>query len=221
MNSPDQEKKIFEILEKNIKEELNNRTHIAFYLIPGPFNSNRDLDYSCIGCLLKLEEYNIHYYLIMTKLPDEGKNFSKDSLRFLNGIISEEKLTSMLEKIKQKLTGRIFSVDVSRKESKSIQLLMNQIYNDLKEEKQNNEKFINELRNKKEEGSVFSIDFSGEQIIMNNSNYKIPDEIRKSPFFNIKKFGNDNSRRERANEIIKEAQNASSIRKLFVVIIVK
>ena len=227
MNSPDQEKKIFEILEKNIKEELNNRTHIAFYLIPGPFNSNRDLDYSCIGSLLKLEEYNIHYYLIMTKDPDEGKNFSKASLRFLNGIIkrhdfekiktelSEEKLTSMLEKIKQKLTDRIFSVDVSKKESKSIQLLMNQIYNDLKEEKQTNEKFINELRNKKEEGSVFSIDFSGEQFIMNNSNYQIPDEIRKSPFFNIKKFGNDNSRRERANEIIKEAQNVSSIRKLF------
>jgi len=227
MNSPEQEKKIFDILEKNIKEELDNRTHVAFYLIPGPFNSNRDLDYSCIGSLLKLEEYNIHYYLIMTKDPEEGKNFCKASIRFLNGIIKkkdfgkirtelkEKELISALEKIKNKLMDRIFSIDVSKRESKSIGLLMSQMYEDLKKEKQNNEKFINELKTKKEQGSKFKIDFSGSKIVMNESNYEIPTEIKNSPFFNIKKFGNDNSRRERANKIIEEAQDVSSIRKIF------
>ncbi len=227
MNSEKQEKNIFDILDKNVKEELNDRTHVAFYLIPGPFNSNRDLDYSYICSLLKLEEYHIHYYLIMTKDPDEEENFSKASIRFLNRIInkqdygkiksnlSKEKLTKMLEKIREKLTDRIFSVDASKKESKSIGLLMNQIYIDLKEEKRNNENFINELRTKKEQGVVIKIDFSGSQIKENESNYEIPQEIKNSPFFNIKKFGNDNSRRKRASQIIKEAQDVSSIRKLF------
>ena len=227
MNSPDQEQKIFDILEKNIEEELDNRTHVAFYLIPGPYNTGRDLDFSYIGSLLKLEKYNIHYYLIMTKEQDEGDNFSKASIRFLNNTIkkqnyrkiktdlSTDDLTSMLEKIKTKLTDRIFTVDVSKKESKSIGLLLNQIYNDLKEEKRNNEKFINELRTKREQGAVFKIDFSGSKIKENETNYEIPEEIKNSPFFNMKKFGNDKSRRVSANKIIKEAQDVSSIRKFF------
>ena len=227
VNSEKQEEKIFDILEKNIEEELDNRTHVAFYLIPGPFNTSRDLDYSYIGSLLKLEKYNIHYYLIMTKEQDEGDNFSKASIRFLNRIIKKQDyrkiksdlgtdgLTSMLEKIKTKLTDRIFTVDVSKKESKSIGLLLNQIYNDLKEEKRNNEKFINELRTKREQGAVFKIDFSGSKIKENETNYEIPEEIKNSPFFNMKKFGNDKSRRVSANKIIKEAQDVSSIRKFF------
>ncbi len=63
----------------------------------------------------------------MTKDPDEGKNFSKASLRFLNGIIkksdfnkiktnlSQSQLKEMLGKIREKLETRIFSVDVSKK----------------------------------------------------------------------------------------------------------
>ena len=228
VNSEDQQKKIYEILKKNIEEELSNRTHIAFYLIPGPFNSNRDLDYSCIGSLIKLEEYNIHYYLIMTKDFEEGKYFSKASIRFLNGIIKkhdfgkinstlkEEELVTVLEKIKKKLQDRIFSVDVSKRESKSIKSLLDQIYTDLKVEKQNNEKFIEELQKKKEKGSTFMIDFSGENVENDKNNLEIPSSLENSPFFNLKKFGNDSKmKEERAKEIIREAKDVSSIRKLF------
>ena len=227
VNSEEQQNKIFEIIEKNIEEELSNRTHIAFFLIPGPFNSNRDLDYSCIGSLLKLEQFNIHYYLIMTKDPDEGRNFATVSLRFLNRIIKnkelkkinsnlpEGELLTLLEKIKTKLKDRIFSVDVSKRESKTIKLLLNQIYEDLKIEKENNEKFINSLTNKKEKGSNFQIDFSGSQIIDNEENFKITPELEKSPLFNLKKFENDEMRKRKAQQVIKEAKDVSSIRKLF------
>ena len=80
-----QQKKKFDKLKGNIDEELNHRTHIVFYLIP-----NRGLDYSCIGPLIKLEQYNIHYYLIMTKDPQESNIFAKRSLRFLNDIIKKK-----------------------------------------------------------------------------------------------------------------------------------
>ena len=228
INSEDQQKKIFDLLKKNIEEELSNRTHIAFYLIPGPFNSSRDLDYSCIGSFIKLEEYNIHYYLIMTKDPEECQNFSKVSLRFLNGIIkkkdfkkinsdlNEEKLIEILNRIKNKLQDRIFSVDVSKRESQTINLLLNQVYEDLKIEKENNEKFIIELKNKKEQGSNFQIDFSGSQIINDKNNFEFPEAVKNSPFFNLKKFSNNSHRNEeRAKKVIKEAQDVSSIRKLF------
>ena len=227
VNSEAQQKKIFEILEKNFEEELNNRTHIAFYLIPGPYNSNRDLDYSCINSLIKLELYNIHYYLIMTKDPEEGKHFQKASIRFLNGIINnndfqkinvkmdEEKLKNILENMKDKLKQRIFSVDVSKRESKTIAPLLEQIYEDLKVEKANNESFIKDLQIKKQKVSTFQIDFSGSQIKDNENNFKIPTSLENSPFFNLKKFKNDNRKRQQAEEIIKEAQNVSSIRKLF------
>ena len=227
VNSAEQQNKIFEILNKNIEEELSNRTHIAFYLIPGPFNSNRDLDYSCISSLIKLEQYNIHYYLIMTKDPDEGENFGKVSIRFLNRIIKKQdfkkinsdlpvdKLKDILEKIKKKLDGRIFSVDVSKRESIRIKSLLEQIYDDLKLEKANNEKFIKEIRDKREKGSNFTIDFSGSNITNDKENFEIPPELEKSPFFNLNKFKNDDIRKKRATQVIKEAKDVSSIRKLF------
>lgn len=84
----------------------------------------------------------------MTKDPYERKNICKASLRFLNGIIKsrefkyiktdindEKKLLSLLEKIKDKLKDRIFSVDCSKIESKTIGNLLNKIYDDLKEDK--------------------------------------------------------------------------------------
>ena len=228
VNSEDQQKKIFEILKKNIEEELSNRTHIAFYLIPGPFNSNRDLDYSCIGSLIKLEEYNIHYYLIMTKDFEEGKHFSKASIRFLNGIIKkrdfekinselkDEQLVKVLENIKHKLEDRIFSVDVSKRESKTIKSLLKQIFEDLLVEKKNNEDFIKVLQSKKEKGSTFKIDFSGEKVENDKNNLEFPSNLKNSPFFNLKKFSNDSKmKEERAEQVIKEAQDVSSIRKLF------
>lgn len=74
INYFEKEKKIFDLLEINIRKYL---MHIVLYLIPGPYNLNRDLDYSCISTLLILEEYNIHYYLIMTKDPEEKLIFVK------------------------------------------------------------------------------------------------------------------------------------------------
>ena len=124
-------------------------------------------------------------------------------------------LKEMLGKIREKLETRIFSVDVSKKESKTLKELMNKIYEDLQSEKEANEGFINKLTAEKEKGSEFEIDFSGSEIIMNKNKYEIPEKIKKSPFFNIKKFGNDDGRRKKAREIIKEAQDVSSFRKFF------
>ena len=124
-------------------------------------------------------------------------------------------LKEMLGKIRDKLENRIFSVDVSKKESKTLKNLMNKIYEDLQSEKEANEGFINKLTAEKEKGSEFEIDFSGSEIIMNKNKYEIPEKIKNSPFFNIKKFGNDDGRRKKAREIIKEAQDVSSFRKFF------
>ena len=228
VNSEKQQEDMYKILENNIKEELTHRTHIAFYLIPGPFNLNRDLDYSCIGLLVKLQQYNIHYYLIMTKDPDELENFAKTSKRFLNSIIanrdfkkinhglkSEEELINILEKIKNNLSDRIFTVDVSQRESKKIGALLNKVYEDLKKEKKNNESFINELQKLKKKESNVKIDFSGSSIINDERKFDIPPELKNSPFFNLEKFDNDDERKRQALQIIEEAKDVSSIRKLF------
>ena len=226
VNSQEQQNKIFELLNNNIEEELTNRTHIAFYLIPGPFNSNRDLDYSCISSLIKLEEFNIHYYLIMTKDPNESEHFSKTSLRFLKSIIRKndfdkinvemdnEKLKEILQKIEEKLKDRIFSVDVSKRESTTIGKLLNQIYSDLKVEKENNIEFIKDIQKNRDKGSNYKIDFSGSEVI-DNDKFIIPPKLENSPFFNLKKFKNDNNRKDRAKRVIKDAQDVSSIRKIF------
>ena len=125
-------------------------------------------------------------------------------------------LIEILNRIKNKLQDRIFSVDVSKRESQTINFLLNQVYEDLKIEKENNEKFIIELKNKKEQGSNFQIDFSGSQIINDKNNFEFPEAVKNSPFFNLKKFSNNSHRNEeRAKKVIKEAQDVSSIRKLF------
>lgn len=227
VNSESQQNKIFEILNKNIESELSHRTHIAFYLIPGPFNSNRDLDYSCLGSLIKLEQYNIYYYLVMTKDPYECKNFAKTSLRFLTGIINnrdfsrikrdnlnDQELIKILEQIKAKLEKRILSVDVTLRESKQMKNLFNQIHLDLLDEKNKNVAFITDLeKNKKDSGNV-EIDISGSSIF-NDKRFTIPPFLEKSPFFNLSKLDNDPERRRKAKKIIEEAKDVSSIRKIF------
>lgn len=102
----------------------------------------------------------------MTKDVEEGKHFSKTSIRFLNNIINNEnflrinttlrgeELKNMLLKIKTNLSERIFSVDVSKKESKTIEPLLNQIYKDLKNDKKSNENFINDLIIKKRKDQI-------------------------------------------------------------------
>ena len=222
-----QQEKIFKKLEKNIDEELNNRTHLAFYLIPGPYNSNRDFDYSIIGPLLKLEQYHILYYVIMTKDPEETKSFAKTSKRFLTSLIdnrdfekvthdfkNEDLLVQTLEKIKNKLENRIFSVDVLKKNSKTISQLFNQISQDLNVEKKNNEDFIRELeKDSKSKGSI-EVDFSGDSII-NDTRFNIPKTLENSPFFNLNKVNNNADKFKRAKNIIEEAKDVSSIRKIF------
>ena len=228
LNSFQQEDKIFKLIEKNIDDELNERTHIAFYLIPGPFNSNRDLDYSYIKSLIKLEQFNIHYYLIMTKDPEEDDMFSTFALRFIRLIIKnkdfekinsdlpEKQLMELLRKVEKKLEFRIFSVDISKRESESVGNLLNQINEDLKTEKKNVEKFLDFLINLQKKGSNIQIDFSGSEILNGEEKFEFPPELKNSPFFSLKKFENDENRKKKAQKIIKEAQDVSSIRKLFL-----
>jgi GTP-binding protein EngB required for normal cell division len=225
LNDGSQQKKIFDKLKRNIDEELNHRTHIAFYLIPGPFNVNRDLDYSCIAPLIQLEQYNIHYYLIMTKEPEELNTFAKKSLRFLESIINNEdfskiqtnlnkdRLPEILEKIKNKLQTRIFSVDVNKRKSKTISKLLNQINDDLKIEKENNEKFISNLEKNIKEKSNIQMDYSSG--ILDDKRFVLPNDLEKSPFFNLNKIKNNDERRKKAENIINEAKDVWSIRKLF------
>ena len=225
LSDASQQQKIFDKLKCNIDEELNHRTHIAFYLIPGPFNANRDLDYSCIAPLIQLEQYNIHYYLIMTKDPPELNNFAKRSLRFLTSIIESEdfskiqtnlnndELIKILEKIKNKLEMRIFSIDVTKRKSKTISKLLNQINDDLKSEKKNNENFISKLENNKQEISNIKMNYSSD--ILDDKRFVLPDDLKNSPFFNLNKIENNTERRKKAENIINEAKDVWSIRKLF------
>ena len=67
----------------------------------------------------------------MTKDPEESSYYKDTSLRYLNRIIktkkfdklktdlNEDQLIYCLERIKNKLEDRIFSVDVSKRESKT------------------------------------------------------------------------------------------------------
>lgn len=227
VNDKNQQDKIFDILKNNIESELSSRTHIAFYLIPGPFNSNRDLDYSCLGPLIKLEQYNIYYYLIMTKDPNEVKGFAKTSIRFLNGIINnrdfsrikrdnlnDEQLIKILKKIKTKLEKRIFSVDVTLRKSKQITSLFDQINEDLQQEKKKNVEFVTDLEKNKKDTANVEIDISGSSIL-NDKRFIIPPFLENSPFFNLNKLENDPERRAKAKKIIEEAKDVSSIRKIF------
>ena len=90
------------MLQCNIEEELNHRTHISFYLMPGSFNVNRYLDYSFIAPLIQSEKNNIHYYLIITKDSDELNNCAKRSQRFLISITESEDFSKIKTEEKKK-----------------------------------------------------------------------------------------------------------------------
>ena len=225
VSDSEQQEKIFKKLEKSINEELNSKTHIAFYLIPGPYNCNRDFDYSIIGPLLKFEQYHILYYVIMTKDPEETKSFAKTSKRFLTTLIIKrdfdkvkhdfkdtDLLVQALEKIKSNLENRIFSIDSFKKKSKTIDLLFNQIFKDLQEQKnimkinikecfqllKNNTKFsFNISNNEKASSDFLNNQFKGSKIF----------------FFNLVKIFDD--KRRKAEKLIEEAKDISSIRKIF------
>ena len=190
------EKYLFDSQYKFKKIIDDNIIHIVFYLIPGPFNSNRDLDYSNIGSLIKFEEYHIHYYIIMTKDHEENRHFAITSFRFLNNIIinkdfqriktdlEEEKLIEYLERIKNKLKLRTFSIDTSKRVSKTIDSLLKTVYDDLLIEKENNEKFISYKLEKKNSNIKFN--FSSSSIKDENIVFKLPSYILEQSAFLIK-----------------------------------
>ena len=95
----------------------------------------------------------------MTKDSEESPYFSKDEIKTFESLIrkkdfskiktdlKEENLSEYLERIKFKLRDRSFSVDAFKRDSQTIDSLLNKVYADLKIEKENNEKFIKEYYN--------------------------------------------------------------------------
>ena len=208
-----------------IQEGKNNKIQIIFYLNPGPFNVNRDLDYLTIESLIKFEEYNILYYLIMTKDPEESSYYKDTSLRYLNRIIktkkfdklktdlNEDQLIYCLERIKNKLEDRIFSVDVSKRESKTIDSLLNRVYEDLKIKKLYIEKLVKEYNEKRI--IYIKLDYSEFSFIENGLS-DIPFYIKN--IFPIGKIDFDSidvTRKNEALKVIEETKNVSGIKQLF------
>ena len=108
---------------------------------------------------------------------------------------------------------RIFSVDVNKRKSKTISKLLNQINDDLKIEKENNKMFISKLEKNIKEKSNIKMNLSSE--ILNDKRFVLPNDLEKSPFFNLNKRNNNTERRKKAENIINEAKDVWSIRKLF------
>ena len=86
----------------------------------------------------------------------------------------------------------------------------------MKGEKTETENFLQFLINERNNDSNVQLDFSGSKIISGNQKFDFPSALVNSPFFSIQKFNNDENRRKKAERIIKEAKDVSSIRKLFL-----
>jgi len=212
-------------LKKIIDEALNNIIYIVFYLIP--IHSYRSLDYSDIGNLIKFEEYHIHYYLIIMKdINKNSKSVAFSSFRFLGNIIKhkdfekiqtdlkEEKLIEYLERIKNKVKNKFFSIDTFKRDSKGIDSLLNQVYYDyLIKEKENNEKLISELEKKKLNNKL---NFSGSSIKDDKIVFELPSYyLEQSAFLNKTYFDILGSKKNEALKIIEEAKDISYFRKIF------
>ena len=149
--------------ERFLKEELDNKTHVCFYLVNGP----RVFNYTFLKILFmlfKLNTYNIHYYLIKTKEKEEENNlFNKQTQNFFNKYISKYndessneykfiKYNKMsiknLEEIRDQLETRTFSMNLleEKSNSKSINELLNRIKKDLNEDKEIHNKFIRKVK---------------------------------------------------------------------------
>ena len=163
----------------------------------------------------------------MTKDPDESEYFKTSSIRFLislidkrefdkikHGFKNEDLLVQTLERIKNKLANRIYSIDVLKRKSKTIGDLFEQIYRDLEIEKKNNLDFIKELENGSENNGTIEIDFSGESVIKDDR-FKIPKNLENSPFFNLNKVNNNADKIQKVKNIIEDEKDVYSIRKIF------
>ena len=219
------QKKVEDTLKNNLEEEFGKRTHIALYLVEGPLENKRGIDYPDVEMLVKLNTYKIHYYLIMTKEPNEDETFKKSTQRFfkklirdlstnkINKYFSEKPNIQDLKEISDKLENRTFSMDLLKGSSKSIKNLFSQINSDLLLDKEIHNNFINKAKEIPSESFELKINISGE--IENGTN--LHRDIKKeliTPFFYFKSL-NFLNKKAQAQKAIKEARDVSQWRKLF------
>ena len=204
---------------------MNDKIHIVFMFFSGPLSYFRDLNHSDIELLVEFEKYNIQYYLILTKDTEESPNFAKHVIKILESLttkkdpskiktdLKEEKLIEYLERIKIKLRDRSFSVDALKRDSQTIGSLLNKVYEDLKIEKENNEKFIKEYEEIKQKINLnFSISFN---LVLERLS-ELQSYIEKSGFFSKNIFDTEKVKlKKEALIVIEESKDVSYFRKLF------
>ena len=202
-----------EFSERFLKEELDNKTHVCFYLVNGP----RVFNYTFLKILFmlfKLNTYNIHYYLIKTKEKEENNLFNKQTQNFFNKFISKYNDESSneykfikdnkmsiknLEEIRDQLENRTFSIDLleEKSNSKSINELLIRIKKDLNENKEIHNKFIRKVKE-----INYKFDFS---------------DIKKeliTPFFYGKIVDKSLNKKKEAEKVLKEIEDVSFWKKL-------
>ena len=116
-------------------------------------------------------------------------------------IDDKNKLISVLEKIKDKLKDRIFSVDCSKMESKTIGNLLNKIYDDLKADKMIFDDFIKNYKIYMNKDIKYLENVFQNSLLIKTFNSLLKKVLRE--------------KREQAYIIINEANDVSSLRKLF------
>ena len=229
VSKADQKVKIEQTLSNNLKIELDNRTHIAFYLVKGPLKYERGIDYPDIDMLLQLHHYKIHYYLIMTKEPIEDDSFAASTQRFFKKLIKDIRrgkkipqlsniednniLINNLEEIMRKLETRTFSMDLLKGSSESIKKLFLKMNDDLLADKQIHTDFISKSKEMRSRSFGLRINISGETESGTNLFKDIIKDLT-TPFFYLKALKALNKKSE-ALKAIKEAKDVSSLRKWF------
>ena len=230
-----QKNKLDDNLKNNTKESLTNRTHIAFYLIPGPFDCNRAIDYSDIEILLELLYYKIHFYLIMTKEPNDNSEeyqiqvikFIKQTIReveknkkpdrikplYKNDITDKETLIARLNTLKCQLEQRIFTIDVMFGSNDSIIKILKTVEKDLKEDMEIHNIFIKKAKEIERQNYKLKINISGEEEKDSRLGANIK-KILNTPFFYLKAI-KQIQKKEEALSVIKEEMEVSQILKLF------
>ena len=229
VSKTEQKEKMEQALKNNLNIELDNRTHIALYLVRGPSKIERGIDYQDVDMLLKLNHYKIHYYLIMTKEPNEDDSFSVSTQRFFKYLIKninrdkkvyqftdnpdKNNLIKNLEEIMHKLETRTFSLDLLKGSSISIKKLLLKINNDLLADKQIHTDFIAKSKKMQSKPLGLKINISGETEKGTNLSEDLIKEL-KTPFFYLKSKKLLNKRPD-ALKVIREAKDISSFRKWF------
>ena len=225
-----QKNKFDDNLKNNTKESLTDRIHIAFYLIQGPYDYNRAIDYSDIEILLELLYYKIHFYLIMTKedndkseeyktqvlkfikqtIRDVEKNRKQDRIKSLykNDIKDKETLIARLNALKCKLELRTFTIDLMFGNTDTIIKILKIVEKDLKEDMEIHNKFIKKAKEIEKQNYKLKINISGEEQKDSSRGANVK-HILNTPFFYMKKV-KKTQKKEEALNIIKEAMDVSN-----------